>query len=87
MCIFQDDKEAQSNFILITEAYETLKDPDARKQYDLYGRKKGEKKETYQYQSYSYYKDEFGIYDDDPLIVTLNIHEYGKNIKYISYEN
>lgn len=77
-CYFQDDEDAQSKFIFLTKAYETLKDPDARKHYDLYGDvKSSDNNQKQQYQSYSYYKDEFGIYDDDPLIVTLGLYDFG----------
>lgn len=30
-----------------------------------------------QYQSWSYYNDNFGIYDDDPEIVTLTKADFG----------
>lgn len=53
-----------------------LKDPDTRKHYDLHGDTEsgGGKR---QYHSYTYYRDQFGIYDDDPLIVTLSRADYG----------
>lgn len=30
------------------------------------------------YHSYTYYQDNFGIYDDDPQIVTLNRNDFCK---------
>lgn len=55
-----------------------LKDPESRKQYDLYGEDPDANKHRKTYHSYSYYRDQFGIYDDDPLIVTLSKSDYGK---------
>lgn len=55
-----------------------MKDPESRKQYDLYGDDKDSSQFKKNYHSYSYYRDQFGIYDDDPLIVTLSKSDYGK---------
>lgn len=76
--VLQEDPEADAKFIKIAKAYEILKDPESRKKYDFYG-DTGEVKATHhRYRSYSYYTDEFGIYDEDPLIVTLSQADYGK---------
>lgn len=32
----------------------------------------------HQYHSWSYYRDNFGIYDDDPEIITLNKADFGE---------
>jgi DnaJ homolog subfamily C member 10 len=61
--------------VKIARAYETLKDPDLRKHYDLYGDDNQSKHQSYQ--SWSYYRDNFGIYDDDPEIITLTRAEFG----------
>lgn len=70
--------EADVKFVKIARAYEILKDPDKRKKYDLYG-ETGDAASTpkQKYHSYTYYRDEFGIYDDDPLIITLSKADYG----------
>ncbi|XP_058802167.1 dnaJ homolog subfamily C member 10-like [Phymastichus coffea] len=72
-----DDPDAHAKFIKLTTAYEVLKDPDLRKKYDLYGEEGlDESKRRSNYHSYSYYQTNFGIYDDDPQIVTLNRNDY-----------
>ncbi|KAJ8942244.1 hypothetical protein NQ318_003091 [Aromia moschata] len=68
----KDDKDADENFIKFVKAYEVLKDPNTRKHYDLHGDTPESIKNKQQYHSYSYYKEQFGIYDDDPIIVTLS---------------
>jgi DnaJ family protein C protein 10 len=72
----QDDPEADQKFIKIAKAYEILKDPDTRKHYDIHG-DSGSSDKKPQYHSYTYYRDQFGIYDDDPLIITLSRADYG----------
>ncbi|KAG8038769.1 hypothetical protein G9C98_000324, partial [Cotesia typhae] len=77
-----DDPEAHSKFLKYTTAYEVLKDPELRKKYDLYG-EEGLNNDQFQrqnYHSYSYYQDNFGIYDDDPQVVTLNTNDYDDNV-------
>lgn len=54
-----------------------------RKKYDLYG-EEGLNNDQFgrqNYHSWSYYQDNFGIYDDDPQVVTLNTNDYGKDKK------
>lgn len=65
----------------LARAYEVLKDPQTRKHYDLHGDSPDSVKKQ-QYHSYTYYRDQFGIYDDDPIIVTLSRNDYG-----IPYKN
>ncbi|XP_018335053.1 dnaJ homolog subfamily C member 10-like [Agrilus planipennis] len=74
----KDDKDAETKFIRITKAYEILKEPESRKKYDLYGDTGEDKKHNYH--SYTYYRDVFGIYDDDPLITTLSRADYELSI-------
>ncbi|XP_066146223.1 dnaJ homolog subfamily C member 10-like [Euwallacea fornicatus] len=75
----KEDVDAEEKFIKIAKAYEILKDPTSRKQYDIHGDSefKGKKQS---YHSYSYYRDHFGIYDDDPIIVTLSKSDYELNV-------
>lgn len=73
-----DDPEAQEKFLKLKQAYEILKDQETRKQYDLHG-EKGVKdgKSSKDYQTWNFYKDQFGIYDDDPEIITLSSADFG----------
>lgn len=90
MYYFKDDKNADENFIKLTRAYEVLKDPESRKVYDIHGEQMDSQNFRKQYHSYSYYRDQFGIYDDDPIIVTLSKNDYGelnKKNKYLFYAN
>lgn len=77
----KDDPKAHEKFIQLTSAYEVLKDPELRKKYDLYGEEgldNVNKKPNYH--SWNYYKYNFGIYDDDPQVVTLNRNDYYENV-------
>ncbi|CAG9854722.1 unnamed protein product [Phyllotreta striolata] len=76
----KEDKSADENFIKLTRAYEVLKDPESRKMYDIHGEQVDSNKFRKQYHSYTYYRDQFGIYDDDPIIVTLSKNDYEVNI-------
>ncbi|KAH0813437.1 hypothetical protein GEV33_009353 [Tenebrio molitor] len=78
-CFCKDDPEADQKFIKIAKAYEILKDPDTRKHYDIHG-DSGSSDKKPQYHSYTYYRDQFGIYDDDPLIITLSRADYEVNV-------
>ena len=56
-----------------------ISDEELRKKYDLYG-EEGLKDDHFsnKYQSWSYYNEQFGIYDDDPEIITLSQSDFGK---------
>ncbi|XP_046422638.1 dnaJ homolog subfamily C member 10-like isoform X1 [Neodiprion fabricii] len=76
-----NDPEAHNKFVKLTTAYEILKDSETRKKYDIYGEEglsNGYKAK--QYQSWSYYQNQFGIYDDDPQVETLNRHDYNEKV-------
>ncbi|TKR94871.1 hypothetical protein L596_009103 [Steinernema carpocapsae] len=69
-----DDEEAHAKFVKLNRAYEVLKDEELRKKYDEYGEEglKDDFQPGNKYQSWQFYKDNFGIYDDDIEIVTLS---------------
>nr|XP_018902493.1 PREDICTED: dnaJ homolog subfamily C member 10-like [Bemisia tabaci] len=74
----QDDPDAHATFIKLTRAYEVLKDPTLRKNYDKFGDEKPT--EVPKYHSWSYYSDDFGLYDDNPEIVTLSTSDFKVNV-------
>lgn len=75
------DLNANENFIKINRAYEILKDDDLRKKYDQFGHaglkddfnlnNKGNN-----YESWNFYKNSFGIYDNDIEIITLSRNDF-----------
>lgn len=73
LAIFKDDPNANEAFIEINRAYEILKDEDLRKKYDTFGEDglKENHNAGQQYQNWNFYQHNFGIYDDDPEVVTL----------------
>uniref|UniRef100_UPI00358F9C18 dnaJ homolog subfamily C member 10 n=1 Tax=Myxine glutinosa TaxID=7769 RepID=UPI00358F9C18 len=70
----QDDPSAHEKFLKISRAYEILKDEDLRKKYDKYGEEGLDESGQQQrrYETWTYYRYDFGIYDDDPEIITLD---------------
>ncbi|XP_066991442.2 dnaJ homolog subfamily C member 10 [Anabrus simplex] len=76
----KDDPSAHSTFIRLTKAYEVLKDEESRKKYDLYGEEGIKSSQSQNYHSWSYYQDNFGIYDDDPEIITLNKADFEQSV-------
>ncbi|KAM5151590.1 dnaJ homolog subfamily C member 10 [Mantella aurantiaca] len=73
----KNDPDAHDQFLKINRAYEVLKDEDLRKKYDKYGEKGLEdQQQGGRYESWNFYKNDFGIYDDDPEIVTLDRGEF-----------
>lgn len=75
-----DDPDATKKFIQLNRAYEVLKDEDLRKKYDLHGEDGLDEKGGQNYHSWNYYKDNFGIYDDDPEIITLNKADFEMSV-------
>ncbi|KAM9305040.1 dnaJ homolog subfamily C member 10 [Gastrophryne carolinensis] len=69
-----NDPTANDRFLKINRAYEVLKDEDLRKKYDKYGEKGLEDQQSGggRYESWNYYRYDFGIYDDDLEIFTLD---------------
>ncbi|EMP26352.1 DnaJ like protein subfamily C member 10 [Chelonia mydas] len=73
----QNDPDAHENFLKINRAYEVLKDDELRKKYDKYGEKGLEDhQQGGRYESWNFYRYDFGIYDDDPEIITLDRGEF-----------
>ncbi|KAK7113286.1 dnaJ homolog subfamily C member 10-like [Littorina saxatilis] len=73
-----DDPEAHNKFLIITRAYEVLKDEELRKKYDLHGEEglSEDFNRGRQYESWQYYQQNFGIYDDDQEIITLSKSDF-----------
>jgi hypothetical protein len=46
----------------------------------MYGEEGFESKSQGRYQSWSYYHEDFGIYDDDPEIVTLDSADFQRSV-------
>ncbi|KAM6945919.1 dnaJ homolog subfamily C member 10 [Aplochiton taeniatus] len=69
-----NDQKAHDRFVEINRAYEVLKDDDLRKKYDKYGEKGLDEQQGGggRYESWNYYRYDFGIYDDDLEIITLD---------------
>uniref|UniRef100_A0A8P4K6I8 DnaJ homolog subfamily C member 10 n=1 Tax=Dicentrarchus labrax TaxID=13489 RepID=A0A8P4K6I8_DICLA len=66
-----------SFFLQVNRAYEVLKDQDLRKKYDKYGEKGlDEQQQGGRYESWNYYRYDFGIYDDDLEIITLDSGDF-----------
>ncbi|KAM3915907.1 dnaJ homolog subfamily C member 10 [Leptodactylus fuscus] len=72
----QNDPSAHDKFLKLNRAYEVLKDEDLRKKYDKYGEKGLDENQGGHYESWSFYRYDFGIYDDDPEIFTLDKVEF-----------
>ncbi|VDI65035.1 DnaJ homolog subfamily C member 10 [Mytilus galloprovincialis] len=78
-----DDPEAHDNFLKINRAYEVLKDEDMRKKFDMHG-EEGLKDDFHggnRYESWKFYQEEFGLYDDDKEIITLSKSDFEQSVE------
>ncbi|XP_065834380.1 dnaJ homolog subfamily C member 10-like [Oscarella lobularis] len=76
-----DDPEAHEKFLKLNRAYEVLKDEELRNKYDQYGEEGlDENKGWGRYESWQYYQEEFGIYDDDDEIITLSKIDFESSV-------
>uniref|UniRef100_T1KBH9 DnaJ homolog subfamily C member 10 n=1 Tax=Tetranychus urticae TaxID=32264 RepID=T1KBH9_TETUR len=78
----KDDPKANEMFVKINRAYEVLKDEETRKKYDLHGEEglKDDFERGQSWHSWNYYEESFGIYDDDPQIITLSRSEFEASV-------
>ncbi|KAL4217269.1 DnaJ subfamily C member 10 [Mactra antiquata] len=77
-----DDPEAHDKFLKINRAYEVLKDEDLRKKYDMHGEEGlSEDFGKGKYESWKFYQEEFGLYDDDPEIITLSRSDFEMSVE------
>ncbi|CAJ0963827.1 unnamed protein product, partial [Mesorhabditis belari] len=74
----KDNPEAHAEFLKINRAYEVLKDEEMRKKFDQYGEAglADDFNPNQNFQSWQFYRDNFGIYDEDTEITTLNRVEF-----------
>ncbi|CAH1790318.1 unnamed protein product [Owenia fusiformis] len=79
----QDDPKAHEKFVRITTAYDVLKDEELRKKYDMYGEEglKDDHNQQHGYRSWNFYDQEFGIYDDDPEVITLSKTDFEQSVE------
>uniref|UniRef100_A0A0R3RQK7 DnaJ homolog subfamily C member 10 n=1 Tax=Elaeophora elaphi TaxID=1147741 RepID=A0A0R3RQK7_9BILA len=77
-----NDNNAHKEFMRLYRAYEVLMDEELRKRYDRYGEEglNDNYKENHHYQSWQFYKDNFGIYDEDKEIVTLSRSDFERTV-------
>jgi len=74
----QDDPNAHSVFVRINRAYEVLKDEELRKKYDEHGEEgltDGFQQQSQQYQSWTFYRDNFGVLSLSPSLTDLSYRD------------
>eukprot|EP00096_Caligus_rogercresseyi_P013411 TRINITY_DN6060_c0_g1_i2.p1 TRINITY_DN6060_c0_g1~~TRINITY_DN6060_c0_g1_i2.p1 ORF type:complete len:797 (+),score=193.16 TRINITY_DN6060_c0_g1_i2:169-2559(+) len=76
-----DSEDANAIFVKLNKAYETLKDSDKRKRYDMFGEDDEESSSSGSgsWKSYQYY-DDFGLYDNDELVITLDFNDFRRSV-------
>lgn len=78
--VFQDDPNAQDKFVRLTKAYETLKDDNLRKTYDLYGEDGFNESHIKQTYSWNHYQDDFVF--ENPYVIILERSDYCEYITF-----
>ncbi|VDN01468.1 unnamed protein product [Thelazia callipaeda] len=77
-----NDENAHKEFVKLNRAYEVLMNEELRRKYDQYGEEglSDDFGGGYQYQSWQFYHDNFGIYDEDKEIVTLSRSDFESTV-------
>jgi len=79
----QDDPDASNKFIRINRAYEVLKDEELRRKYDQHGEEGlDESNQGRNYENWHFYNQEFGLYDEDPEVITLSRSDFDPSVTY-----
>jgi len=79
----QNDPEASEKFMRINRAYEVLKDDELRRKYDQFGEEGlDESNQGRHYENWHFYNQEFGLYDEDPEIITLSRADFDPSVTY-----
>ncbi|KAK3753323.1 hypothetical protein QZH41_015263 [Actinostola sp. cb2023] len=78
----KEDPNAHESFLRVNRAYEVLKEPETRKKYDTYG-EEGLKENHFSnhYQSWNYFNEEFGLYDENSEIITLSYSDFQLSVE------
>lgn len=87
------DERATQKFVMINRAYEVLKNEKTRNIYDMRGEEGLRAEEKHQnsnnnnnrrrqqgFHEYEYYSNNFGIYDNDEEIITLNTADFEESV-------
>ncbi|XP_077997471.1 dnaJ homolog subfamily C member 10-like [Glandiceps talaboti] len=76
------DPHAHDKFLKVNRAYEVLKDEELRKKFDRFGEEglKDQGQWGQRYESWNFYKTEFGLYDEDPEVVTLSKTDFENSV-------
>ncbi|XP_070520406.1 dnaJ homolog subfamily C member 10-like [Cardiocondyla obscurior] len=73
-----NDPNAHVKFVQLTVAYETLKNSDLRKKYDLYGEDGFNDFNKGAYHSWSYHQQ--SLYDDNDHVINLDTNDYYESV-------
>ncbi|XP_048835172.1 dnaJ homolog subfamily C member 10 isoform X2 [Brienomyrus brachyistius] len=76
-----NDQDAYDRFHKASQVYEVLKDDDLRMNYERFGEKGlEESNHSSGYETYDFYRNDFGIYDDDLEVITLDSREFDATV-------